>query len=149
MTNTAAPLYNYQRAPYQYYNVSYAENVLLIDPFRPELGRLDAGMLAARLVTNLAKMPAVLGEATKCDQSLLAIGSRASEPPAWPTSCPGRCRMDAYLGIWDSCFGRHRHPRPPRRLADSLYNPRIGRACLHDALARSVHALSGAAGSLS
>ena len=32
------PAYNYQRAPYQYYNVSYAENVLLIDPFRPELG---------------------------------------------------------------------------------------------------------------
>jgi hypothetical protein len=58
------PAYSYQRAPYQYYNVSYAENVLLIDPFRPELGRLDAGALAARLVTNLAKMPAVLGEAT-------------------------------------------------------------------------------------
>ena len=35
------PAYSYQRAPYQYYNVSYAENVLLIDPFRPELGRLD------------------------------------------------------------------------------------------------------------
>ena len=35
------PAYNYQRAPYQYYNVSYAENVLLIDPFRPELGRLN------------------------------------------------------------------------------------------------------------
>jgi hypothetical protein len=58
------PAYSYQRAPYQYYNVSYTENVLLIDPFRPELGRLDAGTLAARLVTNLAKMPAVLGEAT-------------------------------------------------------------------------------------
>jgi hypothetical protein len=58
------PAYSYQRAPYQYYNVSYAENVLLIDPFRPELGRLDAGPLAARLMTNLAKMPAVLGEAT-------------------------------------------------------------------------------------
>jgi hypothetical protein len=58
------PAYSYQRAPYQYYNVSYTENVLLIDPFRPELGRLDARTLAARLVTNLAKMPAVLGEAT-------------------------------------------------------------------------------------
>ena len=57
------PAYNYQRAPYQYYNVSYAENVLLIDPFRPELGRLNPGGLAARLVTNLASMPIVLGEA--------------------------------------------------------------------------------------
>ena len=57
------PAYNYQRAAYQYYNVSYAENVSLIDPFRPELGRLDPGALATRLVTNLARMPAVLGEA--------------------------------------------------------------------------------------
>ena len=58
------PAYDYQRAAYQYYNVSYAENVSLIDPFRPELGSLDPGALAARLVTNLARMPAVLGEAT-------------------------------------------------------------------------------------
>ena len=58
------PAYSYQRAPYQYYNVSYAENVLLIDPFRPELGRLDTSALTARVLTNLAKMPAALGEAT-------------------------------------------------------------------------------------
>ena len=58
------PAYDYQRAAYQYYNVSYAENVSLIDPFRPELGSLDPGALATRLVTNLARMPAVLGEAT-------------------------------------------------------------------------------------
>ena len=63
------PAYNYQRAPYQYYNVSYAENVLLIDPFRPELGRLNPGALAARLVTNLASMPAVLGEAASATKS--------------------------------------------------------------------------------
>ena len=37
------PAYSYQRAPYQYYNVSYAENVLLIDPFRPELGTAGRG----------------------------------------------------------------------------------------------------------
>jgi hypothetical protein len=58
------PAYSYQRAPYQYYNVSYAENVLLIDPFRPELGRLDTSALTVRVLTNLAKMPAVFGEAT-------------------------------------------------------------------------------------
>jgi hypothetical protein len=58
------PAYSYQRAPYQYYNVSYAENVILLDPFRPELGRLDTSALATRLLTNLTKMPAVLGEAT-------------------------------------------------------------------------------------
>ena len=57
------PAYEYQRAPYQNYNVAYAENILLVDPFRPELGRADGGALAARFVTNLARMPVALGEA--------------------------------------------------------------------------------------
>jgi hypothetical protein len=57
------PAYEYQRAAYQNYNVPYAENILQVDPFRPELGRADGGALAARLVTNLARMPAALGEA--------------------------------------------------------------------------------------
>ena len=63
------PAYTYQRAPYQYYNVSYAENVLLIDPFRPELGRLDGKGLATRLLTNLVRMPAALGEAVSAPNS--------------------------------------------------------------------------------
>jgi hypothetical protein len=57
------PAYEYQRAPYQNYNVPYAENILLVDPFRPELGRADGDALAARLVTNLARMPLALGQA--------------------------------------------------------------------------------------
>lgn len=56
------PAYEYQRAPYQFNNVSYAENVLLINPFRPELGRVNAGTLAARLTRNLPRMMAALGE---------------------------------------------------------------------------------------
>jgi hypothetical protein len=63
------PAYSYQRAPYQYYNVSYAENVLLVDPFRPELGRLDPRSLAARLMTNLARMPVILGDAVSAKDS--------------------------------------------------------------------------------
>ena len=57
------PAYEYQRAPYQNYNVAYAENILQVDPFRPELGRADGAGLAARLMTNLARMPLALGEA--------------------------------------------------------------------------------------
>ena len=57
------PAYDYQRAPYQNYNVGYVENILQVDPFRPELGRTDGGALAARFVTNLARMPIALGEA--------------------------------------------------------------------------------------
>lgn len=56
------PAYAYQRAAYQYYNVSYAENILLIDSFRPELGRAGAGALAWRLATNAVGVVPVLGE---------------------------------------------------------------------------------------
>ena len=63
------PAYSYQRAPYQYYNVSYAENVLLIDPFRPELGRLDGKGFATRWVMNLVGMPAALAEAVTAPNS--------------------------------------------------------------------------------
>ena len=38
-----------KRAPYQYYNVSYAENAVLIDPFRPELGRINPSAMMSRL----------------------------------------------------------------------------------------------------
>ncbi len=58
------PAYAYQRAAYQYYNVSYAENILLIDSFRPELGRAGAGALAWRLATNAMGVVPVLGEMT-------------------------------------------------------------------------------------
>ena len=56
------PAYDYQRAPYQYYNVSYAENIVLVDSFVPELGRASLGGLAERALTNLTLMPANLGE---------------------------------------------------------------------------------------
>jgi hypothetical protein len=59
----AHPAYEYQRAPYQYSNVSYGENVLLIDPFRPELGRVDARALATRLEKNLPSLVTAIGEA--------------------------------------------------------------------------------------
>ena len=57
------PAYEYQRAPYQYSNVSYAENASLVDPFRPELGRLDASALATRLTSNVPSMLLALGQA--------------------------------------------------------------------------------------
>lgn len=56
------PAYPYQRAPYQYYNVSYAENVTLLDPFRPEAGPLTAAALAARLAGNSLTLAIALGE---------------------------------------------------------------------------------------
>jgi hypothetical protein len=57
------PAYEYQRAPYQFYNVSYAENALLLDPFRPELGYADAAALARRMTANLPSMMLAVGGA--------------------------------------------------------------------------------------
>lgn len=58
-----APAYAYQRAPYQFYNVSYAENLKLVDPFQPELGRMTLQTLVARVGANLAALPLAVGEA--------------------------------------------------------------------------------------
>jgi hypothetical protein len=66
------PAYEYQRASYQYYNVSYVENMHLIDPFRPELGQLTATGFARRFVTNLPSVVSALGEAISARESGLA-----------------------------------------------------------------------------
>jgi len=57
-----APSYSYQRAPYQFYNVSYAENVALRDPFAPELGRVTPLVLAERALASVPRLVTGLGE---------------------------------------------------------------------------------------
>jgi hypothetical protein len=57
------PAYAYQRAPYQYSNVPYVENMLLIKPFSPELGRATADEMFRRVAMNLIAMSPALGEA--------------------------------------------------------------------------------------
>jgi hypothetical protein len=59
----AHPAYAYQRAPYQYYNVSYQENIRYVDPFVPELGTVSPTIMTARMAGALVRMPASLGEA--------------------------------------------------------------------------------------
>ena len=58
----AHPAYEYQRAVYNFNNVSYTDNVSLVNPFRPELGRLSAARLTARLMKNAPRLVAALGE---------------------------------------------------------------------------------------
>lgn len=55
--------YEYQRAPYQFYNVDYSENLALVDPFAPEKGVARLADLAANLGRNLRYLPVSLGEA--------------------------------------------------------------------------------------
>jgi hypothetical protein len=61
------PAYEYQRC-YQYYNVSYAENAFLVDPFKPELGHLTAGTFVSRLTANSTLLEA-FGEAVNTRQT--------------------------------------------------------------------------------
>ncbi len=56
------PAYEYQRAPYLYNNVTYAENLSLVDPFRPENGMLDLKEAMKRAVYNVQFLPLTLGE---------------------------------------------------------------------------------------
>ena len=58
----AHPAYPYQRAGYQFYNVTYAENMAYVDPFRPELGRATGREMLGRIVENVRAMPMTLGE---------------------------------------------------------------------------------------
>jgi len=53
--------YVYQRAPYNFNNVTYIENIMLVDPFAPELGVLTPGAFAARITSNSAIAPEQLG----------------------------------------------------------------------------------------
>jgi hypothetical protein len=55
------PAYPYQRADYQYANVTYAKNNQLVDPFRPELGEVQLRDLAGRLARNMASVPGAMG----------------------------------------------------------------------------------------
>jgi len=58
----AHPAYPYQRAGYQFYNVTYAENMAYVDPFRPELGLATGSQMLGRLVENVRGMPMTVGE---------------------------------------------------------------------------------------
>lgn len=57
------PAYAYQRADYLFYNVSYARNVSLRDPFKPEGGRASVLEVAHRSLVNLWHLPRSLGVA--------------------------------------------------------------------------------------
>jgi len=56
------PAYAYQRADYQFYNVSYARNVALNDPFDPSLGYATVADRVSRTVANIPSLIRVLGE---------------------------------------------------------------------------------------
>lgn len=54
--------YEYQRAPYLMYNVSYADNMALYDPFDPRQGPATPARVALRSWRHLLMIPRTLGE---------------------------------------------------------------------------------------
>jgi hypothetical protein len=69
----AHPAYTYQRADYNFYNVSYARNVSYRDPFSPELGKASLRQILGRVRNNLRAIPAALGEAVTAKQGYWTI----------------------------------------------------------------------------
>jgi hypothetical protein len=88
------PAYRYQRAPYQFNNVTYGENLLLVDPFKPEEGRLSLAGLAERACGNLVSMPTVLGEGMTADDRFWDGALKVVQawvgvaPPLWVVLIP-------------------------------------------------------------
>jgi hypothetical protein len=66
----AKPAYAYQRAPYQYYNVSYSENLKLLDPFDPEKGPATVPAVAGRTWQNVRILAMAAGEAISAPAQL-------------------------------------------------------------------------------
>ncbi len=65
------PAYEYQRAPYLFYNVSYARNVVFRDPFTPEKGQVR---IVRRLVRNAIDLPVNFGETLSASRGYLQMG---------------------------------------------------------------------------
>jgi hypothetical protein len=64
------PRYGYQRAPYNYLNVSYARNVAYKDPFSPELGLNSPADRARQVLVNGLSMPLYVAEAISARESI-------------------------------------------------------------------------------
>ena len=144
----AHPAYEYQRAPYQYYNVSYAENVLLTDPFRPELGAMDTRYSCRASDSELTEPAGCCRGECKHEEGLLATTAQSyTDATVGPDCHFQRRRVRSYFDLCDCCYHRPRCPDPARRLVDGVRRARVARAHLYDALARSVLSLPSGSGS--
>ena len=70
------PAYPYQRAAYQYSNVTYPENISLVSPFAPERGFITAAGWASRLTKNVAFILPSLGGALTAQRGFWELAVR-------------------------------------------------------------------------
>jgi hypothetical protein len=67
------PAYSYQRDASLFYNVSYATNVALRDPFDPDLGKLQPSDLPSRFASHVRTLPGNVGQILVAPKSFLAV----------------------------------------------------------------------------
>jgi hypothetical protein len=84
----SAPAYEYQRAPYHFYNVGYLANLAYVDPFAPERGWASSGQLLTRVVANTLALPAGLGESVsiRAEGPLGPVFRLGTHDPPWSPS---------------------------------------------------------------
>jgi hypothetical protein len=67
------PVYPYQRAAYQYSNVTYRENIALVSPFTPERGRITPAGAVHRFLANVAFIVPSLGGAVTAQRGFWEV----------------------------------------------------------------------------
>jgi len=89
------PAYAYQRAAYQYSNVTYLENISLVNPFAPERGHITARGWVSRLTRNVRFILPSLGGALTAQHAFWDLAMRdlnryvARDPlPPWVALVP-------------------------------------------------------------
>lgn len=82
------PTYAYQRADYMFYNVSYARNVSLNDPFDPDLGYSTLSNRLERYFHNVVRVTRYIGESVSSSRRVWEIEQEAIVKQlgveAWP-----------------------------------------------------------------
>jgi hypothetical protein len=69
-----SPPYQYQRAPYLFYNVSYSKNIFALkDSFQPEEGAATGEDITRRFLANLTRIPGKIGEAMTVERKCWLI----------------------------------------------------------------------------
>ena len=99
------PAYEYQRADYNYVNVSYARNLRYKDPFSPELGYASLPDRVRRFLGNVTAMPMSLGETVSTPRTFwdwlrTAINRRVGATVLPPLMVPLALFLLAAFTIW-------------------------------------------------
>jgi hypothetical protein len=71
------PAYEYQRASYMFYNVSYMRNIVLRDPFTPEKGQVN---VIRRVARNALDLPSYFGETLSVSRRYFEMWLNAALP---------------------------------------------------------------------